>query len=401
MKKTIIGLSIISTSILSANISVSTEFTRNNVIKSPINYYNTLGLRITNSFKNQTFTGLEIERSEKFQNHRLNRYQIIQGYQLKNKTKFTPYIYMGLGYETITNYNNSWLYSLGLGSKYQISNNFDLFAEIRGIRDFHNNDYHAGGVIGISYNFGKEQENHNNQTIKPIIPTDSDNDGIPDNIDKCPNTPAGVKVNKQGCPVDSDKDGVPDYLDKCPNTPVGVKVDKQGCPVDSDKDGVPDYLDKCPNTPVGVKVDKQGCPVDSDKDGIPDYLDKCVHTPKGVKVDKNGCPVSFTFDITFKFNSYKIEPQFMPEIKKFADFLKQNPGYNAEIEGYTDNLGSPVYNKLLSLKRAKAVYEALIKEGIDKKRLKFAGYGEENPIAPNTTPEGRAKNRRVVAKLFF
>ncbi len=56
--------------------------------------------------------------------------------------------------------------------------------------------------------------------------------------------------------MDSDDDGVPDSIDKCPDTPKGVKVDKDGCPIDSDGDGVPDYLDKCPDTPKGVKVDK-------------------------------------------------------------------------------------------------------------------------------------------------
>src|ERR1700690_2755146 len=88
-------------------------------------------------------------------------------------------------------------------------------------------------------------------------PVDSDGDGVVDSLDKCPNTPAGVKVDAQGCPLDSDGDGVPDYLDKCPNTPAGVKVDAQGCPLDSDGDGVPDYLDKCPNTPAGTA---DGCP---------------------------------------------------------------------------------------------------------------------------------------------
>ena len=63
----------------------------------------------------------------------------------------------------------------------------------------------------------------------------------------------GVKRN-----IDSDNDGVPDEYDACPNTPAGVKVDADGCPIDSDKDGVPDYLDKCPNTPAGVKVDADG-----------------------------------------------------------------------------------------------------------------------------------------------
>ncbi|MDD5712363.1 MAG: OmpA family protein [Smithellaceae bacterium] len=126
---------------------------------------------------------------------------------------------------------------------------------------------------------------------KDGCPVDSDGDGVPDYLDKCPDTPKGVKVDYLGCPIDSDGDGVPDYLDKCPDTPKDVKVDADGCPIDSDGDGVPDYLDKCPDTPKDVKVDADGCPIDSDDDGVPDYLDKCPDTPKGVKVDADGCPV--------------------------------------------------------------------------------------------------------------
>jgi len=102
------------------------------------------------------------------------------------------------------------------------------------------------------------------------------------------------KELKRVPPVDSDKDGVPDYLDKCPDTPKGVKVDRDGCPIDSDGDGVPDYLDKCPGTPAGVKVDKDGCPLDSNGNGVPDYLNKCPGTPVGTKVDKDGCPAKST-----------------------------------------------------------------------------------------------------------
>ena len=132
-----------------------------------------------------------------------------------------------------------------------------------------------------------------------------------------------------------------------------------------------------------------------------DYLDKCPDTPAGVKVDKFGCPVTYNFDITFDNNSAVIKPQFMERIKKFAEFLKENPVYKAEIQGYTDSKGSNTCNKILSEKRAKAVYEALIKLGVSKERLSFVGYGEENPIASNNTAEGRAKNRRVVAELYY
>lgn len=123
-------------------------------------------------------------------------------------------------------------------------------------------------------------------------PLDSDGDGVLDRDDLCPNTPRGVEVDVRGCPLDSDGDGVPDYLDLCPGTPPGVKVDANGCPFDSDGDGVPDHLDECPGTPPGVRVDARGCPfTDSDGDGIPDYLDKCPNTPAGIPVDADGCPL--------------------------------------------------------------------------------------------------------------
>ena len=181
----------------------------------------------------------------------------------------------------------------------------------------------------------------------------------------------------------------------------GEKPVEQPKVVDSDNDGVADTEDKCPNTPAGVKVDTNGCPVDSDNDGVADYLDKCPNTPKGFKVDKNGCAISFNFQINFDNNSAKIKPEYMEKIKEFAEFLKNHPDVKAEIQGYTDNRGSYEYNMVLSEKRAKAVYDALIKLGVSKDQITWAGYGPKNPIASNDTEEGRAKNRRVVAKIFY
>jgi OOP family OmpA-OmpF porin len=346
MKKTFTGLSIISVSILSANINISALLSKTNVFHSPIKHYYSTGIRIKDNYNN-LFTGIELQASKKFQQKKLFQYQIIQGFEYPTDTDFRPYIYLGLGYQTITHYKNSWISSLGIGSKYAVSDTFKLFLEIRTLRDFNNNDYQFGGQFGINYSFDNSPQIETLNSL-PITDTKEENR-------------SNQMVIK-------------------PKPQIHKNVIKSSKPQNHKKNYVL---------------------TDTDNDGVPDYLDKCIHTPKGVKVDKNGCPVSFRFDITFKENSYKIEPKYIPEIKKFADFLKQHPGYIAEIEGYTDNLGSPLYNKVLSLKRAKAVYEALIKQGVDKKRLKFAGYGAENPIAPNTTPQGRAKNRRVVAKIFF
>ncbi len=237
----------------------------------------------------------------------------------------------------------------------------------------------------------------------PAVEKDSDNDGVPDSLDKCPDTPAGVAVDKDGCPLDSDKDGVPDYLDKCPGTPAGVAVDKDGCPLDSDKDGVPDYLDKCPGTPAGVAVDKDGCPLDSDKDGVPDYLDKCPGTPLGTLVDKDGCPlppekVSITLAIEFDTDKAVIKKKYHDEIGRVAEFLKKYPNAKGAIEGHTDNVGGAAYNQKLSERRARAVMDYLVKKyGIDPARLEAKGYGLTRPIASNKTAEGRQNNRRVEA----
>ncbi|MFH1687276.1 MAG: OmpA family protein [bacterium] len=120
---------------------------------------------------------------------------------------------------------------------------------------------------------------------------DQDDDGVKDSKDKCPDTPRGAVVDKQGCPLDEDGDGVYDGLDSCAATPAGVKVDQFGCPLDTDGDGVWDSWDKCPKTPTGVAVDDKGCPLDGDMDGVPDYLDKCADTPAGATVNTDGCPM--------------------------------------------------------------------------------------------------------------
>ena len=78
----------------------------------------------------------------------------------------------------------------------------------------------------------------------PAAPADSDADGVADALDKCPATPAGRKVNTDGCELDGDGDGVVDALDKCPATPAGRKVDAQGCETEGDGDGVVEALDK-------------------------------------------------------------------------------------------------------------------------------------------------------------
>jgi OOP family OmpA-OmpF porin len=203
--------------------------------------------------------------------------------------------------------------------------------------------------------------------------------------------------------MDSDGDGVTDDLDRCPNTPRGVKVDARGCPLDTDGDGVPDYLDKCPNTPKGVKVDTQGCPLDSDGDGVPDYLDECPDTPKGAKVNEKGCWVLAgvelkTGNVLFDTGKWDIKAQAYPILDEALAILKKQPTLKVEVQGHTDNVGARAYNQKLSERRAKAVMEYFIDKGIEPERLSAAGYGFSRPTASNDTREGRTLNRRVELK---
>lgn len=100
-------------------------------------------------------------------------------------------------------------------------------------------------------------------------------------------------------------------------------------------------------------------------------------------------------NIFFDTDSFNLKPQSNIELEKLVQLLTKNPKIKIQISGHTDNTGDPKKNMILSDNRAKAVYTFLIAKGIDKTRLTYKGFGDTQPIAPNTTAEGRAQNRRT------
>ncbi len=143
---------------------------------------------------------------------------------------------------------------------------------------------------------------------------------------------------------------------------------------------------------------------DADGDGIPDSRDKCPGTAAGAKVDAEGCyiiiekPVTIRLEVLFDFDKSVVKPEYYPEIKKVADFMKQYPMTDTVIEGHTDSKGTNAYNLSLSQRRAEAVRQVLIDQfKVEASRLSSVGYGEERPVADNKTEQGRQLNRRVVA----
>lgn len=230
---------------------------------------------------------------------------------------------------------------------------------------------------------------------------DNDGDGILDKDDNCP-TEAGPAENK-GCPwKDTDGDGILDKDDDCPETP-GLK-EYNGCP-DTDGDGIIDQNDRCPNHPG--KIENKGCP-DTDGDTLVDIDDECPNIAG--PVSNKGCP-EVTQEVQKQLNDYArtilfdtgkatIKPESVTVMVDIIQILNEYPNAKFTVEGHTDSVGSSESNQRLSEARANSVRDFLINEGISGNRLTAIGFGEEKPIASNTTKLGRKQNRRVEINLI-
>lgn len=136
--------------------------------------------------------------------------------------------------------------------------------------------------------------------------------------------------------------------------------------------------------------------LDSDADGVNDCIDQCPGTMSGAKVDANGCPTSIELKgVNFEYNSARLTPEAMMILDGVADNLIKYPQKNdIEVRGHTSSEGSSRYNLRLSQKRSQSVVDYLTMKGVTN-RLSAHGYGEDMPVADNSTEEGRMKNRRV------
>jgi outer membrane protein OmpA-like peptidoglycan-associated protein len=105
-------------------------------------------------------------------------------------------------------------------------------------------------------------------------------------------------------------------------------------------------------------------------------------------------------NVFFPTDGYTLEDMSKSELNKLTQFLKSNPKVKLEISGHTDNTGKPAHNQELSEKRAKEVYDYLVNTGqVPASRLTYKGYGDTQPIAPNTTEKGKSLNRRTEVKV--
>lgn len=312
------------------------------------------------------------------------RYRFANGYILKETSWFDPYLRFGANYhrmpyrglkfdpavyaadgtmisgvvdvkdDVLENGavadNDHFAFSGGFGINFWIKPKFGLNIELQyvgvpAIKSDYIDFFQA--KAGVAFRFGK---------------TDRDGDGIYDEDDECPDVPGLKEYN--GCP-DSDGDGIEDRKDECP---------LEACPNGEDTD---EYY--CVN----------GCKVMKEKLEI-----VVVEEPETPEVSEEPKVITIE-DVNFNFDKFDLTTGGVQKVKEAAELIKQ--GDEAYfVDGFTDSVGTDAYNMKLSERRAQTVKDALIKEGVDPKRLEIRAFGEQYPKCTNDTAEGRACNRRVV-----
>lgn len=355
------------------------------------NFTDNVGIEATVEFMNSDVDNKSIRQTKEGQftspinDVNILMYHLDLVYHFMPEKRFNPFIVAGYGaanYSPKINNKNMSIIDFGAGAKFWLMDNIALRFDLRDNLVLDELIHNVQATLGVVFRFGGGKDH------AKVTPVDSDGDGVFDKDDKCPGTPAGVAVDRDGCPLDSDKDGVPDYLDKCPNTPSGAAVDINGCPLDSDRDGVPDYLDKCPGTPAGVAVDKDGCPPPVvDKVIIIMSEPKVAEKVKAAAVEPKVVVLAFQ-DIHFDFDQSTLTPETKVILKRDIKLLKENPNTKIRVAGYTSASGTAEYNQKLSERRAKAVQDYLIEEGvITRDRLSTIGYGETHPAVQEAAPK--------------
>jgi OOP family OmpA-OmpF porin len=180
--------------------------------------------------------------------------------------------------------------------------------------------------------------------------------------------------------IDSDQDGVPDYLDREPNTVSGVAVDSKGRAVDLNNNGIPDELEMALDQRYTQQAELERAVARSQSGMIRDLIDKGY------------------VNVYFRFNSDQPETYSLEAINYLIKYMNENPSANADLIGYADEIGNPEYNQRLSERRANRVKEILVASGVDAGRLTVKAGGEDASVEKGSAP-ARQLVRRVTFKL--
>lgn len=363
----------------------------------------------------------------------------------KREDRINPYLIGGIGRldnDGPSGSEGGVFYKLGAGMMADIAKstakgtNLAMRGEIHTRRSEDFNDYVAS--LGLVYSWGGSIAAPAAAAIAAIAPAvvkpvdgDDDRDGVPNSRDKCPNTPAGAKVDSDGCECgDVVLRGVTFVTDSSEITPqgqlvldslvaglarrAGTKLEIRG---HTDSVGSEAYnLALSQRRADSVKaylVSKGLNAADLSTIGLGEMQHIATNdTAEGREQNRRVtlqalsviCEARASEDlvlrgVTFKTNSAVITPTSKLVLDSAVAYLKARPNASAEVRGHTDSVGNDDANMRLSKARAEAVRDYLIAGGIDAGRLTANGYGETEHIAPNDTPAGREQNRRVTLRI--
>jgi len=245
--------------------------------------------------------------------------------------------------------------------------------------------------FGVSYYLGK-REQHADWSPNKFV-SKSDLDDLKKDIDAMR---AGMN--------DDDKDGVPNYLDQEPNSSEGLKVNLRGAVDltlnDTDNDGIADAYDECPD--VKGTFLANGCP-DADGDGTADKNDKCPNmagplwdngcpSANGDNILTINPPLE---NPNFLVGSAELSKNDLFKLDRVAEIMKANPNYKLIVKGHTDNVGEFDFNQTLSERRAVSGRDYLLNKGVNPMQIQTVGYDYSQPLNKDNTAADRAKNRRI------
>ncbi|HEY5945731.1 MAG TPA: OmpA family protein [Kofleriaceae bacterium] len=247
---------------------------------------------------------------------------------------------------------------------------------------------------------------------------DKDGDGIPDSVDNCPDETEDKDgfQDEDGCAdPDNDGDGIPDADDACSNEPEDKDgfQDGDGCPErDNDNDAVPDAADKCPNEAEDKDgfEDDDGCPdQDNDGDGIPDSADKCPNDRETVnnfedddgcpdvrattgpeerpdRIDLKGQPIAFdkAGKLTDKSKTLLGQVATIIKTRKLAIRIEVHTSLGTKATGAAAIRAQKVKDKANAQKRASAIADYLISQGVTATQLQAVGIGSDRPLGTAT-----------------
>lgn len=318
---------------------------------------------------------------------------------------------------------NSVQLGIGLGLRYHINNNWclNLMSEYVSINTdaWDGYDYGSGSdqmiktSLGLKYAFGRSKhvdrtlawqdnrvdkmETKINEQVDNAIKTI--NDSVETKFKKMMNQP-GIK--------DSDDDGIVDKYDKCPD--VAGLFSNNGCPsieeevVSKERDSVV-AAHVNGNTLViqGEEPNEEPSTSKAKSNSGTTVPSKSSGASKGLSDDekyrlKNEILVEMN-PIRFAYNSYQLNAKAYENLNTIAVILRNNSNYKISLKGYTDDDGSASYNKKLSEQRANAVSEYLQSRGVSKERIAILSMGKDSPLDDNNSKIGKSNNRRVECKL--